>query len=371
MSIKDRMVRHLLKERVSTAGWLRWLTGFDSIVAAPDLIPQVLTRAQVTVPYLQASAALGLGGFPLALDGSAHVAARGQVGEVLAASAGAHQAGVARAVALAGRSMAASRQRLDVVDEVVDPVLATWVEAWFGLPGLGDELLGASRLTMHTIFFNPKKLNDEPDLGDRAIAAALVADTRERIVDALADAPDGTVARELQSVFPDDPQATSSFVLGLTVGPLALGSRTIVKAIDRLLTSEGTVRPLTSDAHAVRVFNEMVAQNPPLEGLPRCLSEDVEIEGHCLAAGGSLLALTEAAAITTPDDPAAWSFGAGPHECMGRAEITQLATAILMALSSRRPRRMDGPQGKVRNGTAPAGIRAWDFPGHLMVVLTS
>ena len=121
--------------------------GVSEIVTGPAAINALLTDPTTTVPYAARSGELGLGAFPLALDGVDHDHARDLIGEILTASADAHQKGVGRARERAQEIVAVAGTRLDVVADLIDPVLQTWCETWFGLPGEGLHLQRVGQLT--------------------------------------------------------------------------------------------------------------------------------------------------------------------------------------------------------------------------------
>ena len=173
-------------------------------------------------------------------------------------------------------------------------------------------------------------------------------------------APAGTVVRLLadhSKVVGND--AVTAHLTGLTVGPLALGSKSLAIAVDALLGQPDGIGQLQTAPAARDTFDQAMAVRPPLPAVPRRHGAD----------GAYVLALTQAAAAVAPEDPASWAFGHGPHRCMGRPHISQLAEVVLLALAPARPTRVPGSRGHLRNALGPTDVRSWPFPGHLVVDL--
>lgn len=342
-------------------------TGFNQFLLDEATIKSALSDESVRVPYAEASGAIGLAQFPLALDGDDHGTARELISDVLVASGAAHAAGVAAAASAAATIIDEAGDRLDVVAQLVDPVLAKWVEIWFGLPGMGVDLQRAARLTMHTIFLNPKLPKGDRDDDAREVAADYLEGVRTQILDCPRNQDESmvSVVKALRGSPGVDDDLVATHLLGLTVGPLALGSQTLATAINTLLDWESPVAPITDVAHARRILEELMVASPPLPGVPRRVDRAIGKLPQ-----GNVLALTGGVAQTdTSDDPAKWVFGAGSHACMGQKQITGVGAAILMALSRARPVRAPGPDGALRDGAGPSGVRDWPFPGHLTVAL--
>ncbi|WP_426574930.1 hypothetical protein [Aquihabitans sp. McL0605] len=262
----------------------------------------------------------------------------------------AHQAGIAKARRQALDIVASTGPRLDVVADLIDPVLRTWCETWLGLPGEGLHLQRVGQLTTHTVFLNPRA--PEPrvpgqgiDCDGLARCVELIAEQRARWAPMVAAAPEGSVVRALHE-HPSvaSPDEVTAHTVGLTVGPLALGSRAVAIAVDELLKRPEQFAAITDETAATAAFDRVLAVRPPLPGVPR------------RRGGHEVLALTQAAAAVAASDPAAWAFGAGPHRCMGRPQISEAAAAILLALAPTRPTRSDGPR------QAPDGARTIGGP---------
>lgn len=340
-----------------------FLSGFRQVVTGPAAIDALLADPTTRVPYQERSERLGVGRFPLALDGEEHVEARALIAAVLRDTVAAHQAGIAKARRQALDIVASTGPRLDVVADLIDPVLRTWCETWLGLPGEGLHLQRVGQLTTHTVFLNPRA--PEPrvpgqgiDCDGLARCVELIAEQRARWAPMVAAAPEGSVVRALHE-HPSvaSPDEVTAHTVGLTVGPLALGSRAVAIAVDELLKRPEQFAAITDETAATAAFDRVLAVRPPLPGVPR------------RRGGHEVLALTQAAAAVAASDPAAWAFGAGPHRCMGRPQISEAAAAILLALAPTRPTRSDGPRGRLRMAHGPSGVRSWPFEGHLVVDL--
>ncbi|MEZ5203033.1 MAG: hypothetical protein R2701_01200 [Acidimicrobiales bacterium] len=196
--------------------WLRPVvakaTGFQQIVTRGRPAASVLDLPGIDVPYLRASQALGLGAFPLALDGDAHRVARDLIGGVLAASSDAHLVGVAAAADRAEVVLSTCGSRLEVIGGLIDPCLQSWVEAWFGLPGFGPELHHVSRAITTAIFFNPALQSKRPDEDlERAVVAEVRA-TNDRLLPRSSAHPMGPSRRSCSRprATPRSPPATCS-----------------------------------------------------------------------------------------------------------------------------------------------------------------
>lgn len=351
------------------------LTGFRQVLTRRATIEAVLGHDDVRVPYRLRSEALGLGAFPLALDGTAHGDARAVVADVLAAAEARHRDGVVEAGRVADAALAAAGPRVDVVATVIDPALRAWVETWFGLPDQGPVLGAAGRAALHAIFLNPDQPARATDAAALVWAADEVGAARHDLAEALAGRGPGpapgpdTVAGALRTTAPRIGADPAAFVVGMTVGPLALGPWALALAVDHLLAGD-RLDASHDPGRARTLLDEALAARPPLPGVPRQCPRDLTVvpagggrpidlpHGPFLAAG---------AAAPTPADRAALAFGLGPHVCMGRGAVTDVGVAVLGALARHRPRRAPGPAGRLRTAPAPAAVRRWPFPGHLEV----
>lgn len=352
---------------------LRRATGFEQVATRRDTVEALLGADAASVPYGPASAALGLGAFPLALDGAAHRGSRALIGQALAESGSAHGEGVAvgRAVAAA---VAGPARRVDVTAEVIDPALTRWAETWFGLPGLGPSMLAVSRLVTVAIFFNPAAPRQRRDAATEATARRAVEDLVEQLIAAGRGAPEGTLAAAVVRLRGDE-RAAAALLVGLTVGPLALGSWALTLAVADLLSRPPGLDLVTDPRTAQRAYRSAVARTPPLSGLPRRLGRPLGVRSGrrtvVLPAGPVLAHTTVAGRLDPPDDPAAadLAFGAGTHRCMGPDEISAISGEILQALAARRPRLPPDTRRPIGRPERPSGVRHWPFPGPLLVDL--
>lgn len=361
---------------------LQRVSGFVQALTTTETVSAFLDDPDVTVPYHERSELLGVGDFPLALDGKAHGAARKLIADVLDSSAKAREDGVTAAAALTGRQMATASDRLDLIEQVVDPALEAWVETWYGLPDWGCKLMRAGRLILHATFLNPKQPKGHTDFGALRRAIDTVDCIRFDLADHLGKTdplPDRSVAAELVSR--TDPQVGAQHLLGLTVGPLALGSQSMAHVLDELLgcswkLADLTTRPGENVAgarlRAEGLFGATLARRPPLPGVARHCPVGRGVAGtddRCVwVPRGDMLVATQAA-MTLDPRASALVFGHGAHACMGRSQITEVAGAVLVAVASRSPRRIPGAAGKLTNGEAPTDFADWPFPGHLDVSL--
>ncbi len=356
-------------------------SGFVQALTRSDTVMAFLDDPAVTVPYRERSELLGVGGFPLALDGMPHDEAWALISAVLANSAGAHQAGVAAAANLARHRVASASDRLDLIDRVVDPALQSWIETWYGLSKWGARLMLAGRLIHHGIFLNPAAPARRTDFTALRRAVDTVDRTRIDLAAHLGSTTlsAGTVAAEL--VRATDADLAARHLLGLTVGPLALGSQSIANVLDELLDCSWMLdglspapgeRVTAARCRAQQLFGVTLGHRPPLPGVARRSSAAISLVG---AGGrtvsvprGDVLVATQAAMALDPL-AAPLAFGHGDHACMGPTQITQVAGALLVEVASRSPRRIPGSAGKLADGEVPTGIVDWPFAGHLEVAL--
>lgn len=359
-------------------GWLRpalvRTRGFDQVVTGRAAIEALLAHPSVTVPYGPRSDDLGLGAFPLALDGPEHLAARSQIAAAVAATSEARAIGVEAARAEAQRRVAAAGPRLEVATGVVDAALGAWIEGWYGLPGQGHALIRTGRAIMHATFLNRGVTDDPSDPRGLEWATTHIDEHRRHLVDAVADAPTGTVAAVLLAAT-GDAEVTARHVLGLTVGPLALGPWTLCQVIDRALDRPWTLDSLRSDADGRAAFVAAVPAVPPLPGVLRSVPAPVRVPsrrgGNLEVPAGRVLAATACPHLLGEDDGPDLTFGSGPHACLGVEPMAEVAGVVLVALGARAPRRLPGPRGRLRTGPRPSAVRSWDLPGQLEVALSS
>ncbi|WCO67727.1 hypothetical protein PO878_03185 [Iamia majanohamensis] len=351
-------------------------TGFRQVLTRRSTVEALLAHPEVLVTYGPASRLLGLGDFPLACDGSAHAAARARIARALDRSAGARRRGEDAAAEVADAAVLAAGPRLDVVTGLVDPALAAWVEGWFGLPGWGPTLARIGRLVLLATALEPETPRARADQRGRDAALRAVDRARPALDEAVRDAAPGTLAASLLTESGGDVDAAVADLVGLTVGPLALGSWSLALVVDGLLDDPIQLAGPGSATEAAWLFDRTLARRAPLPGLPRQCGAPVEVGdggAHHRLPAGPVLAATRAAAgaegTGTPTSAANLAFGSGPHRCMGQHEVTVVAGIVLRALADGRPRRRPGRRGRPLTGAAPSGVGRWPFPGHLVVRL--
>lgn len=371
-----------LLARLGRSGTLPWwlrpvlhqLSGLRQVVTTPGAVEALLAAPAVSVPYGPRSEELGLDAFPLALDGDAHREASDLVAASLAATARAHRAGVTAAAQVTRRRLRDATSRIDVVGGLVDPALGAWVEEWYGLSGQATDLRRTGRLILHATFLNPTVPSHPVDETALRRAVTWLERCRPGLAAAVGAAPEGTLAADLLART-GEPDLTVDLLLGLTVGPLALGSWALAHVVDELLATSWVLDSIDSDVAAREVYAEALARRPPLPGVLRDVRGRtvLRVDGRDLAVPrGRVLAATACARFSPEDRPgraAGLVFGAGSHACLGRAQVTEVSGVVLEALGRRSPRRVPGPAGRLTPGAGPTGVAHWPFPGRLQVSL--
>jgi len=343
-------------------------TGVVQALTTRTAIVDLLDLADVTVPYAERSAPLGLDRFPLALDGADHEEARQVVAAALLRSDGEQRAGVddAEQVVRTNLDEARGRGAVDVVSKVIDPALVAWVERWFGLPGCGPDLLRCGRLITHATFLNPPLPAFRVDLGGLRRAVDEVQAQHEALLAPMAEAPPGTVSHALLQVV--DPELAASHLLGLTVGPLALGSKALAEGVDLRLDGPWTAASIPTAEHGEAAFATLVDRCPPLPGVLRHNPVERRVQGgrrRVTVPAGLVLAATACPAHRGDVGAPALAYGHGRHRCLGEAQITGLGGRVLWLLGQHAPSRV----GRLRAAPRPLGVRRWSFPGRLVVSL--
>ncbi len=82
--------------------------------------------------------------------------------------------------------------------------------------------------------------------------------------------------------------------------------------------------------HAQALIDDVQRQDPPLHNTRRFMTETVDIDGHRIAAGQTVLLVLAAAATVQPD--AGWIFGAHRHACPGAVPARRHAAESLRHL---------------------------------------
>lgn len=348
----------------------RW-SGYDQVLTRRRSVLSALDLADLTVPYGPPSTAVGLGAFPLSLDGPDHDGARQRIAVALAGSVPARQRGVVAASDLALDAVAGWRTggAVDVVASVIDPCIARWAEAWYGLPGEGERLLELSRLVAHAIFFDP---DPSTDAGRRARAHVVERSRRDRaaLADQLGRAPVDSLGAALLAGHDGDGAAAASDLVGLTVGPLALGAWALANVVDELLGRPGRLAGAEDPRVARSRWTDALGARPPLPGVVRDNPTSRRVVGHrrqvLLPEGRVLIATACAAHLDGGGDPPL-AFGSGAHACLGREPMGEVAAAVLAALASVAPTAVARPAGGLQHRSAPHGAASWPFPSGLLV----
>jgi hypothetical protein len=287
---------------------------------------------------------------------------------------------VHEAVAVADACVHGAGRRLDVVSGLIVPTLERWVDRWFGLAGEGPALLRTSQMITHAMFFNPTVPKGSLDALALDRTTRWVEQHRLRLTGAVGAARPGTLVAHLLTATGGDPGLTARHLLGLTVGPLALGATAIARATDHLLGQRATFDRIAGADHpptaARRPFLDALRVRPPLDGVirtnPRATGSTGADRGPDDLPHGPILVATALAMRcphhgTSTEDHLA--FGHGAHRCLGVTESTDIASVILASLATRAPVRSTDHRGALRPAPAPSGVATWPFPGSLEVVL--
>jgi cytochrome P450 len=348
------------------------ISGFGQMLTTASTVSAVLDIPEVTVPYGERSSVLGLGTFPLALDGEAHRDARNLIKEVLQSSADAHREGLDAAEDVAKQIVGkAAGGRLDVAGDLVEPALMAWVERWFGLEGLGLTLLRSGRMIMHATFLNPTRPAASVDPIGLRRAVEWVRQTRPQVAEAVRSSDQGTLARELlERTDVKTYDDVAGHLLPLSVGPFGLGSWALDLAIDDLLDRSWELDGLETDEDGEAAFEAALRRHGPLLGVKRENPRVRDLKGtngRIRVPKGPILAATACADRGGATDP--FAFSSGIHSCLGRSQMTEVSGRILRVLGAASPRRIQGPGGRLTLDPKPSGFRTWPFPGRLEVRL--
>jgi cytochrome P450 len=279
-------------------------------------------------------------------------------------------------------------RRMDVVGELVQPVLDVVLDDYVGTPGPDPGIrLQWSRDLFEHIFLNPRELRtvaQRAEVAGRqmdAHLASLIAEVRR--------APgrhDTLLGRlvERQQTHPEtalDDAEIRGNVIGMAIGWLWHGARAAVLAVDELLARPRALELAREAAHdgdleqLRRLLWEALRFRPVQVGLPRRCSVDTTLAAGTpwareVSRGTRLLAGTHSAmwdetGVPDPEDFDATRadaqyriFGHGPHRCPGEHVMgVQLPALLAPLLRSDGLRRAAGPAGRLHwNGVVPGRL---------------
>jgi cytochrome P450 len=367
--------------RISLPGPLARQVGFRSFVCSHHEVVALLHDVDARVPYAMRSHQLGLGQFPLALDGDHHVTRRAEIGAVLAKSAEQHRAALEAATAFVDRTVGgATNTSIEVVNDLIRPALVVWAQTWFGVTAtLAGELSRVGDVVTHAMFFNPTRPGGRVD--HRALAAARAQVERvAQLVDAeVGGAPSGSLLallHDLHHAEGSSPRGSvASDVLGLTVGPFTLTAWSIACALDTIIDRPAVLASLTNPTAATASYYEALRFSAPLPGIIRQCPHHPDTSQLAV----TLTALQDATRYRRPrafdidrDHVEHLAFGSGPHRCLGQDTASDLAGIVLHALARHHPQRVQGSAGQLAHGAgAPQGFarERWPFPSTMWITL--
>jgi cytochrome P450 len=366
---------------ISLPGPLARRVGFASIISSHRGVSALLHDVDAWVPYATRSDQLGLGQFPLALDGEHHVTRRAEIGTVLANSAEQHRHALDAVTAFVDRTVGnAANASIEVVNDLIRPALVVWAQHWFGVTAtLAGELSCAADVVTHAMFFNPARPGGRVD--HKALAAACAQVERvAQLVDAeVGGAPNGSLLallHDLHHVDGSSPRGSvSSDVLGLTVGPFTLTAWSIACAVDTIIDRPAVLASLTNRAVARASYFEAMRFSAPLPGIIRQCPHDTGTSQLAV----TLIALQDATHYRRPtsfdvhrNHVEHLAFGSGAHRCLGQDTAGDVAGIVLHALARQRPQRVQGSAGQLAHGAgAPQGFtrKQWPFPSTMWITL--
>jgi cytochrome P450 len=281
--------------------------------------------------------------------------------------------------AAAREAVSGAGGEIEVISELIDPVITAMIGSYFGTPGPDPQTLAHwARHIFWELFINVGNL---ADTRERALADAaqwrphLDAQIAERKaqIEAGDDVPDDVLTRLLRYQSEGEPNfhdiAIRHNILGNITGWIPTISNALPRALDVLFDREDELEGAQEAARSgdrelvARYMFEASRFNPQNFGLLRVVAQDTTIAAGteretAVKAGTTVIAATLSAmhderAIEEPDEfrtDRPWSdymlFGHGMHTCYGqqivRAQLPALATALLEGPRIKRARGGDG-----------------------------
>jgi cytochrome P450 len=283
--------------------------------------------------------------------------------------------------------------KIDIVTELVEPVLDRVIDSYFGTPGPDAETQARwARSVFWELFIN---VNNLAETRERALADAAewrphldgLVRARKAQIEAGEGVPDDVLTRLLRFQGEGDPNfgdiSIRHNILGNITGWIPTIANAFPRAIDVLLDREDALEGAQEAARAGdrelvgRYVFEASRFNPQNFALLRLVPEDTVIaagtdrETQVLAGStvfcGTLSAMHDERAIDAPDEfrvDRPWSdymlFGHGLHTCYGQQIVRQQMPALAHAL-------LEGP--RIKKGRFPHGDIDWEgpFPSSLVV----
>jgi cytochrome P450 len=382
--VASRVARVLHSNRVARLGpvrrrWPLWRARPSLLVVTRrEDVDEVLDRSDAFVfPY----ASHLPGEFLLASGPAEHRRQRAELDAVLGCGDADRLRQLAARTAKARVEHGHRNGRMDVLTDLVQPVLDVTLDDYVGVPGPDPETrLRWARDLFEHIFLNRKELRSvaqRAEVAWRQMDAHLAA-----LVEEVRRTPGGpdTLLRRLvarQETAPETALTDAEIrgnVIGMAIGWMWHGARAAVFATDELLARPPALERAREAAHEEdleqlrRLLWEALRFRPVQVGLPRrCAVETTLAEGTPWArrvpSGTRLLVGTHSAmwdetAVPDPEDFDATRaesqyriFGSGPHRCPGEHVMGVQLPALLAPLL-----RSDG----LRRAAGSAGRLGWD-----------
>jgi cytochrome P450 len=260
--------------------------------------------------------------------------------------------------------------RIDIVNDLMPPVLRGSVGAYLGTGPMDPRQFGEARDVFWEVFINPLEDPAVRAMGEEA-AARLVSVVGQRVADRRAlPVPNGSaptdVLGHLLRVERDHPdralpaEELAPSLIGLLIAWVTSVSRTMAFTFDELLRwpqaiELGRRRAREGDADGVRaVLEEAMRLQPSVPAIERVCLQDSQAGGRRVRRGGRVLvaltsammdpkAIAEAKTFKAPrdarerneddrDEQVYLYYGAGLHRCLGRELSLRQMTAVAMEL---------------------------------------